>query len=72
MSKYNPLWKYIKQKNSSPLILSFNLIHEILGFEIDHLFLKYKKELEDYGYHVEKISMKNKTVLVERNQENEI
>lgn len=72
MSKYNPLWKYVKQKNSSPLILSFNLIHEILGFEIDHSFLKYKKELEDYGYHVEKISMKNKTVLVERNQENEI
>lgn len=66
MSKYDPLWKYIKQKNIDSLILSFNLIHDILGFEIDHSFLKYKNELKDYGYRVEKISMKNKTVLIER------
>ena len=66
MSKYDPLWKYIKQKNIDSLILSFNLIHGILGFEIDHSFLKYKNELKDYGYRVEKISMKNKTVLIER------
>ena len=72
MSKYDPLWKYIRQKNCDSLLLSFNLIYDILGFEIDHSFLKYKKELKDDGYYVKKISMKNKTILVERNQENEI
>lgn len=72
MSKYDPLWKYIRQKNCDSLLLSFDLIYDILGFEIDHSFLTYKKELKDVGYYVKKISMKNKTILVERNQENEI
>lgn len=72
MSKYDPLWKYIRQKNCDSLLLSFNLIYDILGFEIDHSFLTYKKELKDDGYYVKKISMKNKTILVERKQENEI
>ena len=72
MSKYDPLWKYIRQKNCDSLLLSFNLIYDILGFEIDHYFLTYKQELKDDGYYVKKISMKNKTILVERNQENEI
>lgn len=34
----------------------------ILGFPIDHSFLKYKKELSEYGYQVGKISMKEETV----------
>ena len=72
MSKYDLLWKYIRQKNCDSLLLSFNLIYDILGFEIDHSFLTYKKELKDDGYYVKKISMKNKTILVERKQENEI
>lgn len=72
MSKYDPLWKYIRQKNCDSLLLSFNLIYDILGFEIDNSFLTYKKELKDVGYYVKKISMKNKTILVERNHENEI
>ena len=72
MSKYDPLWKYIRQKNCDSLLLSFNLIYDILGFEIDNSFLTYKKELKDDGYYVKKISMKNKTILVERKQENEI
>ena len=33
-----------------------------MGFEIDHSFLTYKKELKEYGYEVGKISMKEKTV----------
>ena len=41
MSKYDPLWKYIRQKNCDSLLLSFNLIYDILGFEIDHSFLTY-------------------------------
>ena len=66
MSKYDPLWKYIRQKNCDSLLLSFNLIYDILGFEIDYSFLTYKNELKDVGYYVKKISMKNKTILVER------
>ena len=44
MSKYEPLWHYIKTNNVS--ILSFEKIKEILGFDIDHSFLTYKKELK--------------------------
>jgi len=42
--------------------LTFEEIKSILGVAIDHSFLKYKKELIKYGYQVEKISMKEKTV----------
>lgn len=37
-------------------------IEEIAGFPIDHAFLRYKKELLEYGYEVAKISMKQQTV----------
>ncbi len=33
---------------------------------IDHSFLKYKKELTDYGYQVGKISMREQTVIFSR------
>ena len=42
--------------------LTYAGIKNILGFEIDHSFLTYKKELKEYGYEVGKISMKEKTV----------
>ena len=58
----NPLWQYIKTNNVS--ILSFEKIKEILGFDIDHSFLTYKKELKEYGYEVCKISMKEKIVTI--------
>lgn len=63
MSKYNPLWEYLKRKNEASYKLSYDEIKEILGFEIDHSFLTYKKESKDYGYEVGKISMKEKTVM---------
>ena len=56
MSKYNPLWEYIKTR--APAELSFDEMREICGFPIDHAFLNCKKELEAYGYQVGKISMK--------------
>ena len=62
MSKYDPLWKYVRKKNKDSFKLAFEEIHNILGFDIDHSFLKYKKELNDFGYEVGKISMKEKTV----------
>lgn len=63
MSKYDELWKYIIDKNEESLQLSFEEIKNILGFEIDHSFLNYKKELIEYGYNVKKIMLKNKIVL---------
>lgn len=62
MSKYQPLWNYIKKKQKVIYILTYEEIKSILGFEIDHSFLTYKKELKEYGYEVGKISMKEKTV----------
>lgn len=62
MSKFNPLWEYIKNNKNSAFQLSFDQIQEIAGLPIDHSFLTYKKELKDYGFEVGKISLKNKTV----------
>ncbi len=62
MSKYEPLWKYIKDNKKENYKLTYEEIKNILGFEIDHSFLTYKKELKEYGYEVSKISMKDKTV----------
>lgn len=66
MSKYNPLWKYIKENNKDSYKLTYKEIKDILGFDIDHSFLTYKKELKEYGYEVGKISMKEKTVIFKK------
>lgn len=66
MSKYNPLWEYIKDNGSNEYKLSFDDIKNILGFDIDHSFLTYKKELTDYSYEVTKISMKEKSVIINK------
>ena len=63
MSKYEPLWNYLKENKKEGYKLTYEKIKNILGFEIDHSFLSYKKELQDYGYEVGKISMKEKTVI---------
>lgn len=69
MSKFDALWQYIRNKNEPELLLTFDGIKEIIGMPIDHSFLKYKKELTEYGYEVGKISMKAKTVLFVKNRE---
>lgn len=63
MSKYDALWEYAKKSGQESFQLTFGEIQEIAGVPIDHSFLKYKKELTEYGYQVGKISMKNETVL---------
>lgn len=63
MSKYDRLWQYIKENGSDSFKLTFDEIQVIADIPIDHSFLKYKKELTDYGYQVGKISMKDQTVL---------
>ena len=62
MSKYEPLWKWIKENGSDSFKLTYAEMEEI----IDHSFLTYKKELLAYGYTVKKISMKDKTVSFEK------
>ena len=66
MSKYEPLWKYIKNNKKEEYKLTYEEIRSILGFDIDHSFLKYKKELLEYGYEIVKISIKDKYVLIHR------
>lgn len=66
MSKYDALWAYVQKNGSATLKLTFEQIQEIAGVPIDHSFLKYKKELTDYGYQVGKISMKEQTVVFQR------
>lgn len=63
MSKYNSLWKYVQKNESSSFKLTFEEIQNIAGIPIDHSFLKYKKELTEYGWQVGKISMKEQTVI---------
>lgn len=46
--------------------MSFETVETVCGFPIDHAFLTYKKELEAYGFKIGKISMKDKTVNVEK------
>lgn len=62
MSKYELLWKWIKENGTDSFKLTFVEIENISGLPIDHSFLKFKKELSEYGFEVGKISMKEQTV----------
>lgn len=66
MSKYDPLWNYLKKNSKDNYKLSYEEIKNILGFDIDHSFLTYKKETKEYGYEVHKISMKEKNIIFNR------
>ncbi len=63
MGKYDLLWEYVQKNGSQSFKLTFEEIQNIAGIALDHSFLKYKKELTEYGYQVGKISMKEQTVL---------
>ena len=65
MSKYDPLWTWIKDNGTDSFLLTFDEIEKIAGIPIDHSFLNIKKELLNYGFKVGKISLKNKTVAFE-------
>ena len=66
MSKYESFWKYIKENKKDEIKLTYEEIRSVLGFNIDHSFLKYKKELLEYGYEITKISIKDKYVLIHK------
>ncbi len=69
MSKYDALWEYVQKNGSQSFCLTFEEIQNIAGIPIDHSFLKYKKELAEYGYQVGKISMKEQTVIFNKTAE---
>ncbi len=69
MSKYESLWEYIRKSGEQALKLTFEEIQNIAGIPIDHSFLKYKKELTEYGYEVEKISMKEQAVIFKKTED---
>ncbi len=56
------LWKNIdllfRQTNEEKITISFEELEKLGGITVDHSFLKFKKELEDFGYKVDKISLK--------------
>ncbi len=62
MSKYEELWKYLQNNNDNELKLTFEEIRNIIGSDIDHSFLTYKKEARQFGYQVGKISLKEKHI----------
>lgn len=64
MSKYEPLWRYIKENNKDEYKLSFEEVKRIVGFKFDHAFLTYKKELLNYGYEFNKLSLKEEWVKI--------
>lgn len=66
MSKYEAIWDYVRKNGEESFLLSFGEIEKIAGVAMDHSFLNYKKELLEYGYKVEKISLKEKTVRFRR------
>ncbi len=66
MSKYEPLWMWIRDNGTDSFMLTFDEIEMIAGLPMDHSFLNYKKELLNYGFRVGKISLKNKTVIFEK------
>ena len=66
MSKYDALWNYIQKSTEQSFKLTFDEIGEIARVPLDHSFLNYKKELNQYGWQVGKISMKEQTVVFEK------
>ena len=64
MSKYDPLWEYIRK--NEPKMITFDEVEAVCGFLLDHAFLTFKKELLAYGFRVGKISMKEKTIRIEK------
>ena len=57
MSKYEPLWAYIKDNQEEGYKLTYEETRNILGFDIDHSLLTCKKELLEYGSEITKISI---------------
>lgn len=63
------LWRAIRESGGAEQELTFEEIEKIAGVPLDYSFLKYKKELDAYGYEVKKISMKaQKVIFIKKEQ----
>lgn len=65
MSKYDPLWQYVKERDEYLLELTFEEAEKVLGFPVKSSLLTNKKELLDYGYEVVKL-LKSEQVVIFR------
>ena len=66
MSKYELFWKKVAENGNETQIYTFEDVRSATGYQIEHSFLTYKKELLEFGYEVSKISVKNKTILIKK------
>jgi hypothetical protein len=66
MSKYDQLWKYIADCGQDRLMIPFSAVEKIAGVPLDHSFLRYKKELLDYGYQVDNLFLKKQQIQISR------
>ena len=55
MSKYEPLWIWIKENGTDSFKLTYAEIEKIAGLPIDHSFLSFKKELTEYNEREERM-----------------
>ena len=65
MSKYDPLWAYVKERDEYLLELTFEEAEKVLGFPVKVSLLTNKAELLQYGYEVVKL-MKSEQVVIFR------
>lgn len=65
MSKYDPLWAYVKERDEYLLELTFEEAEKVLGFPVKGSLLTNKAELLQYGYEVVKL-MKSEQVVIFR------
>lgn len=65
MSKYDPLWAYVKERDEYLLELTFEEVEKVLGFPVKGSLLTNKAELLQYGYEVVKL-MKSEQVVIFR------
>ncbi len=65
-SKYEKLWNWIAANGTDQFFLSFSEIEHIAEVPMDHSFLRYKNDLQKYGFQVKKISMKEQKVSFEK------
>ncbi len=63
MDKYSKLWERFDGKIEAKITLSFDEIKNIAWVDVDHSFLKFKKNLENHGYTLEKILQKERLMV---------
>lgn len=63
MSKYDPLWAYVKERDEYLLELTFEEAEQILGFPVKGSLVTNKAELLEYGYEVVKMLKGEKVVI---------